>query len=81
MGRTNEIHWHFNDYPTCNDQVLAITTAGDLIIAEWDVDEHVWHDIGNDYDWFTTGMVCWTYIPHIPETRTEMPPYREVRNG
>lgn len=73
MARTNELVWHFMDYPTSDDQVIAKTTDGNLMIAVWDAEKKVWYDIGRDWDWFGSGIACWAYVPNIPETTKQMP--------
>lgn len=85
MARTNELVWHFTDYPTSDDQVLVKTTDGDLMIAVWDVEKKVWYDVSRDWDWFGSGVACWAYVANIPETTKQMPfekdkkvtPYKE----
>ena len=40
--------WHFVDYPTTEDEVLIKTVDGDLLIGNWNPDQHSWLDKGRD---------------------------------
>ena len=73
MARVNKLQWHFNDYPTTDDPVIAKTTFGEVMIAAWDTEKEVWYDLGRDWDWFGAGIACWAYIPNLPSTTDQMP--------